>query len=252
MILRRLTVNLRAQNWTAILIEFVLVIVGVFLAILAANWNLERVERQETGRLLSVLAIELREMQVDLDSMDAYYAVSGRYATRALAGWRGDPSVSDNEFVIAAYQASQINGVGTNSSVWADIFGASNLRNIDDLPLRQNLRNLMAFDYDLVDLSAVMSRYREEVRKVIPDDQQDAIRGRCGDIQKPNGTLELPVTCTLVLPPAEAARTAAALRARPELVGELNWHGALVATQLQNIEGLRNYSNDLARKIDRS
>lgn len=252
MILRRLSANLRAQNWTAIGIEFVLLVLGVYLGILAANWNLERVARQETGKLLSQLETELGEMLVDLDSMDAYYAVSGRYATQALAGWRSDPSVSDNEFVIAAYQASQINGVGTNSSVWAEIFGADNLRNIDDLPLRRNLRNLMAFDYDLVDLSAAMSRYREEVRKVIPDAQQDAIRARCGDIQKPDGTLVLPATCDLVLPEAEAARTAAALRARPELVGELNWHGALVATQLQNIDGLRTYSTDLARKIDGS
>jgi hypothetical protein len=251
MILRRLTANLRAQNWTAIAVEFILLVLGVYLGILAANWNLQRAEREETGRLLSALGTELAEIQVDLDSMDAYYAVSGRYATRALAGWRGDPAVSDNEFVIAAYQASQINGVGTNSSVWADMFGADNLRNIDDLPLRQNLRNLMAFDYDLVDLSAAMSRYREEVRKVIPDAQQDAIRARCGDIQKPNGTLVLPATCGLVLPSAEAARTAAALRARPELVGELNWHGALIATQLQNIETLRFYSRDLARKIAR-
>lgn len=250
MILRRLSANLRAQNWTAIAIEFVLLVLGVYLGILAANWNLDRAARQETGKLLSVLDTELGEMQIDLDSMDAYYGVSGRYATRALAGWGGDPAVSDNDFVIAAYQASQINGVGTNSSVWADIFGADNLRNIDDLPLRQNLRNLMAFDYDLVDLSAVMSRYREEVRKVIPDAQQDAIRARCGDIQKPNGTLVLPPTCDLSLPKAAAARTAAALRARPELVGELNWHGALVATQLQNIETLRTYSRNLAEKID--
>ena len=252
MILRRLSANLRAQNWTAIGIEFVLVIVGVYLGILAANWNLERAAQQETGRLLSVLGTELGEMQVDLDSMDAYYAVSGRYATRALAGWSGDPTVSDNEFVIAAYQASQINGVGTNSSVWADIFGADNLRNIDDLPLRNNLRNLMAFDYDLVDLSAAMSRYREEVRKVIPDAQQNAIRARCGDVPKPDGTLVLPATCDLVLPPAEAARTAAALRARPDLIGELNWHRALIATQQQNFNSLRTYSMELAKKIDRS
>jgi hypothetical protein len=250
MILRRLSANLRAQNWTAIVVEFVLVIIGVFLGILAANWNLERVERRETASLLSVLDAELGEMLIDLDSMDAYYAVSGRYARRALAGWRGDAAVSDNEFVIAAYQASQINGVGTNSSVWADIFGADNLRNIDDLPLRQNLRNLMAYDYDLVDLSAAMSRYREEVRKVIPDALQDAIRERCGDVQKPNGTLVLPATCDLVLPAGEAAQTAAALRARRDLVGELNWHEALVATQLQNIDGLRTYSRDLSRRIE--
>jgi uncharacterized membrane protein len=103
MILRRLSENLRAQNWTAIVVEFILVVLGVFLAILAANWNMERVSRQETGRLLSQLDTELGIVLQDLDSMDAYYAVSGRYATRALAGWSGDPTVSDSDFVIAAY-----------------------------------------------------------------------------------------------------------------------------------------------------
>ena len=46
MVLRRITTslrqvsgNVRDQNWTAIGIEFVLVILGVFLGIMAANWN---------------------------------------------------------------------------------------------------------------------------------------------------------------------------------------------------------------------
>ena len=250
MILRRLTENLRAQNWTAIVVEFILVVLGVFLAIVAANWNVERLAKQETGRLLSQLDTELEIVLKDLDSMDAYYAVSGRYATRALAGWGGDPAVSDSDFVIAAYQASQINGVGTNSSVWAEIFGAANLRNIDDLALRRSLRQLMTFDYGLVNLTAVMSRYREEVRKVIPNDQQSAIRARCGDVTKPSGILVLPASCDLHLDPAEAARTAAALRARPDLTAELNWHRAKIATQLQNIDGLRNYARDLSKRID--
>ena len=80
MILRRLSANLRAQNWTAILVEFVLVIAGVFLGILAANWNLERSAKQETGRLLSQLDTELAIVVKDANSMDVYYDVSGRYA----------------------------------------------------------------------------------------------------------------------------------------------------------------------------
>ena len=39
MILRRLAENLHAQNWTAIAIEFVLVVLGVFLGIQAQNWQ---------------------------------------------------------------------------------------------------------------------------------------------------------------------------------------------------------------------
>lgn len=249
MILRRLSAHLRAQNWTAIAVEFVLVVLGVFFGILAANWNLERVERQETGRLLSQLDTELALFITSLEKIEQYYAVSDRYATRALAGWKGDASVSDGEFVIAAYQASQINGIGQNGSVWAQIFGAENLRNIDDLALRSSLSQLMTFDYALVSLAAAASRYREEVRKIIPDGQQREIRARCGDVQKPSG-IELPATCDLKLPAAEAARTAAALRARPDLVRELNWHQAGIATQLQNIRALRDNAAEVSRGID--
>ena len=39
MILRRLAENLHAQNWTAIAIEFVLLVAGVFLGIQAQDWQ---------------------------------------------------------------------------------------------------------------------------------------------------------------------------------------------------------------------
>ena len=45
MILRRLAENLKQQHWTAIWIEFVLLVVGVFLGIQVSNWNAEREDR---------------------------------------------------------------------------------------------------------------------------------------------------------------------------------------------------------------
>ena len=39
MILRRVATALREQNWSTITIEFLLLVVGVFLGIQAANWN---------------------------------------------------------------------------------------------------------------------------------------------------------------------------------------------------------------------
>ena len=45
MIVRRAANALKEQNWTTILIEFVLLVAGVFLGIQAANWNEQRVEQ---------------------------------------------------------------------------------------------------------------------------------------------------------------------------------------------------------------
>lgn len=240
MILRRLGGHLKDQNWAAIAVEFVMVVAGVFLGIAAANWNEERLERRQTRELLGQLQAELAAFEGYLDSMDDYYRIAGRFAEVAEAGWRGAPGVDDNAFVIAAYQASQINGVGNNGAVWSAIFGADSLRDIEDRAVRENLARLMTFDYKLVDLASVSTRYREEVRKVIPDAVQAAIRERCGDRPLRAG-IRLPERCDLRLDPAAAESTAEALRSRSHLPAELNWHRAAVTTQLFNIASLRSF-----------
>lgn len=253
MILRRIAENLRAQNWTNVAIEVAIVIVGVFIGIQAANWNEERQQRQETRQLLAQIEAELTTFRGFLDELDDYYAATRRYAATAEAGWRGDSSVSDRDFVIAAYQASQVNAAGNNSAVWAQIFGAQDLRNIEDLQLRSNLARVMSFDYDLVNLSAVTTPYREQVRKVIPDHIQNAIRTHCGDRRAPGSiyALELPTECPIKLSASEVAATAADLRSKPELQSELRWHQAAVANQLLNVETLRILLRDLKTQIGR-
>ena len=55
MIFKRFAANLRAQNWFAIALEVAIVIVGVFIGTWVANWNEERLEREETARMLDDL-----------------------------------------------------------------------------------------------------------------------------------------------------------------------------------------------------
>lgn len=62
MILRRLSQHLREQNWTAIAIEFVLLVVGVFLGIQVANWNDDRVDRKSERDYLERLQLEIVEI----------------------------------------------------------------------------------------------------------------------------------------------------------------------------------------------
>ncbi len=225
-------------------------VLGVFLGVAAANWNEGRLEKRETEQLLSQLDYELEGFVRQLSAIDDYYATTDRFADRAIAGWRGDGSVTDEEFVIAAYQASQITAAAPEMDVWAEIFGAGNLREIDDIGIRQNLARLMTYDYELVRLSAVATRYREEVRKTIPNDIQAAIRAHCGDRELRGGILVLPATCDVELPAGAAGEAAAALRARPELVPELHWHRAAVANQLFNMARLQNYTRELSHQIE--
>ena len=61
MILRRLAQSIKEQNWTAITIEFVLLVVGVFLGIKVANWNSERETNAKSTEFSAKLIADLRE-----------------------------------------------------------------------------------------------------------------------------------------------------------------------------------------------
>lgn len=255
MILRRLSRNLREQNWVATAIEFLLVVVGVFLGILAANWNEERLEKRETDQLLLELQPALQSFTDFFETAKEYYATSRAYSETAFAGWRGDPTVDDEQFVIAAYQASQIYAFGVVGENWASIFGGERMRDIDSVEVRRGLTNMMTFPYDQIAGSTTLTTpYREHVRQVIPEDIQDAIRKECSDKRVPGipFAVRLPKTCNLDFPAARFAEAAADLRKRSDLVGELRWHRAAVAAFLINLETIEGQTRQLQQAIEES
>lgn len=70
MIMRRLAQNLREQDWTAISIEFVLLVAGVFLGIQVANWNQTRIDRTLEAGYLASLAGDIRGDVEEFDEID--------------------------------------------------------------------------------------------------------------------------------------------------------------------------------------
>lgn len=88
MILRRLTEHLRDQNWFAVGIDFVIVVIGVFIGIQVANWNDDRLDRIETG---SVLVRLQQEFQLHLERTDrslVWHQASLAAAARLINGIR--------------------------------------------------------------------------------------------------------------------------------------------------------------------
>ena len=62
MILRRVISHFRKQEWTAIAIDFLIVVVGVFVGIQVSNWNETRKDRRVEYALLQRLHIETQEL----------------------------------------------------------------------------------------------------------------------------------------------------------------------------------------------
>ena len=98
MILRRLSQSLKEQNWMAICIEFVLLVVGVFLGIQVANWNTDRQNRALAQGYLQRLhhevvdliddgaeaALSSEELNHQLQQVQAYLSAGAGVKTTAL------------------------------------------------------------------------------------------------------------------------------------------------------------------------
>jgi hypothetical protein len=73
MLLRRVTNHVQNQNWFAVFIDFIIVVVGVFIGIQVANWNEARVE---AVREQEVLVAVFDDLQLDLDVLETGSAMA--------------------------------------------------------------------------------------------------------------------------------------------------------------------------------
>ena len=61
MILRRIKEHVKAQNWTAVALDFVIVVVGVFMGIQLGNWNEARAAEARKSEIIAALITDLKD-----------------------------------------------------------------------------------------------------------------------------------------------------------------------------------------------
>ncbi len=90
MLLRRITEHVKAQNWFAVGIDFVIVVIGVFIGIQVANWNEARVDRTQEREIVLQLIAEARETNVRINENDQSNAERLSAAIRAHEALKAD------------------------------------------------------------------------------------------------------------------------------------------------------------------
>nr|WP_298931333.1 hypothetical protein [uncultured Erythrobacter sp.] len=96
MILRRITKHVREQNWTAIAIDFVIVVTGVFLGIQVGDWNDGRQEKANYDRALVDLRVSAWDTYIHANERisiaecrKAEYDRIGRLLIEGNGAWSG-------------------------------------------------------------------------------------------------------------------------------------------------------------------
>jgi len=116
-LLRRVSIHIREQNWFAVVIDFVIVVVGVFIGIQAANWNEvqedRRLGRDYTERLITDLEDDLA-VSATLFSYYKQVLENVEETDKLLRA----PNPDSQAVVVAAYRASEFANSPTNSATW--------------------------------------------------------------------------------------------------------------------------------------
>jgi hypothetical protein len=217
-ILRRLTQSLKEQNWTAIVIEFVLLVVGVFLGLQVSNWNEQREADQRAQVFTERLRADLRIEAWRLDAVIHYYADVSASANRALDGLEGRSKLTDEALLIAAFRATQYTEFPRHRATFDELSSTASIGLIRDAALRNLATEIYSTTfYENFRNEGISSPYRAAFRQLVPIDAQRALARDCGD--KPLRALDyegikhpLDYDCKLGLPELEVAAVAQSLR----------------------------------------
>lgn len=149
MILRRVGKHAKAQDWFAVALDFLIVVVGVFIGIEVANWNSARQDRQEERRYYRQLLVDLR---TDLESFREAEERADRYDNAAqlvidrLNG-NAPPPVSRGRMATAIHYAGYIYIPRASRGTYDELISTGNLR----LLRNSSLKSQIARYYDVFD-----------------------------------------------------------------------------------------------------
>lgn len=146
MLLRRITQHVKDQNWTAIGIDFVIVVVGVFIGIQVSNWNAARTDRDREAFILDALKEDFRTLD-EAASYGVFYherAVDGLTVIAAALRDGTFPDV-DRERFEDGLRFGYLNSAFSGSATLAEIMSSGQFSLIRDSDMRRALSEYEGF-----------------------------------------------------------------------------------------------------------
>jgi len=248
MVIRRIHHHIASHNWFAVFVDLLIVVVGVFLGTQANNWNQARIERSDAADYRHEIIENLESDEVDLASRKAYYSAARVHAIAALAALESPHAARGEQFLIDAYQASQVWLRPLSRTGYDEMVGAGLSRSIGGKDTRSRLTvyytQIKQFEINVLGTTA----FREHVRRALPYAVQSAIRLKCGDrvTELPDGAqvATLPDRCTVGLSKDEIAAGVRKLEAA-DLAEDLTRHIADMDQKLAGYDRFVRQAHDL-------
>lgn len=209
MIVRRLAANFGEQNWTAVVIELVVVVVGVFIGIEASNLNAQRLQHEAARTYATRIREDLAENIADFMTRKAYYKRVREHGLAALTEMDRPATSLGPGFLIDAYEGSQIITRTIGKNTYDEILSVGAINSFADVSVRKHL----AYYYLSVRNSEIalsyIAPYRETLRRQMPYGVQHQITTNCPEqllaTYNDSFAVKLADRCKIDLPAATVA-----------------------------------------------
>jgi hypothetical protein len=136
MILRRVIAHFRKQEWTAIAIDFLIVVLGVFVGIQVSNWNAGRADRVSERNYIVQLRQDLKLIQVELRDQIEFERFQSRLASEIASEIIEPSAQAERRIGVGLAHLAQRRTLKTASPTFVDLQSSGNLEIISDPDLR--------------------------------------------------------------------------------------------------------------------
>ena len=158
--------------------EFVLIVVGVLVALMVETALEERNDDELRDEYYSRLKIDIEADKQAAEYRVVFFSEIERFSQKTLAWLAGDLPV-DKDVLLESFYAAEIFPFVPNMSTYEDLQSTGNIRLIDDIDFRTHL----AAYYNKADISRPgwnpPEEYRARIRGIIPAQVQNQIRNNC-------------------------------------------------------------------------
>jgi len=221
MILRRVIDHFRKQEWTAIAIDLVIVILGVFIGTQVSNWNTAQADKRRGADYAQRLAADISYDLVYRRAIMAYYNAVYESAESAVA-MLSQPAPDPRALVVNAYRATEAAFAPQTRATWDEIVSSGEIGLLPRAAVENGLVSYFGANEAQTTYFGIRnSSLRARVRKTIPHVVQEAIREGCSDRRNAQGYIVgFAAECRLDISDAIMQQAADALKGDKELPGE--------------------------------
>lgn len=242
MILRSVIKHVRNQEWSAIAIDFVIVVVGVFIGIQVSNWNQGLADRRIAENYIARLQDDLRTEIQHYGHLSNYLEVTRKHAIAALDAYRRPADELGVDFLIDLYQASQQWNLTVRRGTYDELLASGRIGLISDESMRSMINNYYesSASRKIIMEHNTFVPYRKTIRTFMDDRIQRLIREKCDDvytfIENNFYYLKLPETCDIEVPGEVMQASIKELLANSEVHEELRFQQSSQDTMLGSIK----------------